>query len=299
MAPDTGRIFLAHASEDKEAVRQLYHRLVYCGFNPWFDEVDILPGQDFQLEIQRAIDNSEIIIVCISSNSIKKQGYVQKEFRFALNAYAQKPQGSIFLIPVRLDKSEVPDLQIPYLGVRLRDIEWVDLWRDFGFDWLLNAIREALRNRESKVRPQTRSGSEGFEQKKTNRLQREAHPNGPEFLADNKLHSLLTSFQITHEPYEDLLKSGLIYFQDAEHGNWCYRLTKRGYDLLDNLDACFTDEQLGYLLDTFQVTNEPNEYLIHLGLISYVYGERGIGRYQLTQRGRDLLEKLNTKKPQE
>lgn len=291
---NTGQIFLAHASEDKETVRQLYHRLVRCGFNPWLDEIDVLPGQNWQLEIPQAIDRSDIVIACISRNSVGKTGYVQKEFRLALNTYAQKPPGSIFLIPVRLDQSEVPDLQIPNLGVRLRDIQWIDLWKDFGFDWLLHAIGQALRDRKSQVRPRTKRDSEGFEQEKTGHLQGEAIPNRPEFIADNKLHRLLASFEITHEPYQDLLKSDLIYFQDAEHGNWGYRLTPRGRVLLDNLNACFTDEQLGYLLDTFQKMNEPNEYLINLGLISYEYEAHGIGRYRLTQHGCHLLDKFNT-----
>ena len=40
------RFFLCHASEDTAQVREVYHRLKALGFEPWLDEVDILPGQD-------------------------------------------------------------------------------------------------------------------------------------------------------------------------------------------------------------------------------------------------------------
>jgi hypothetical protein len=40
------RIFLCHASEDKPQVREVYQRLGALGFEPWLDEVEILPGQD-------------------------------------------------------------------------------------------------------------------------------------------------------------------------------------------------------------------------------------------------------------
>jgi two-component system cell cycle response regulator CtrA len=40
------RLFFAHAREDKQRVRQLYAALKKCGFNPWLDEVDLLPGQN-------------------------------------------------------------------------------------------------------------------------------------------------------------------------------------------------------------------------------------------------------------
>jgi hypothetical protein len=41
------RIFLCHSSGDKIAVRKLYHRLRADGFNPWLDEEDLIPGQDW------------------------------------------------------------------------------------------------------------------------------------------------------------------------------------------------------------------------------------------------------------
>lgn len=45
------KVFLCHASEDKETVRKLYHQLKADGVEPWLDEVSILPGQEWQREI--------------------------------------------------------------------------------------------------------------------------------------------------------------------------------------------------------------------------------------------------------
>ena len=53
------RIFLCHASEDKAQVRAVYHQLKALGFAPWLDEVDILPGQDWDYEIERALETSD------------------------------------------------------------------------------------------------------------------------------------------------------------------------------------------------------------------------------------------------
>jgi hypothetical protein len=53
-----------------------------------------------------------------------------------LSAFSERPPGSIYLIPVRLDDCDVPDLQIPDRGLSLRDIQWVDLWQGGGFDRL-------------------------------------------------------------------------------------------------------------------------------------------------------------------
>jgi hypothetical protein len=73
------RIFLCHASEDKPQVREVYHQLKALGFAPWLDEVDILPGQDWEYEIERALETSDFVIVFLSTRSVEKVGYVQRE----------------------------------------------------------------------------------------------------------------------------------------------------------------------------------------------------------------------------
>ena len=92
------RVFLCHASGDKPAVRKLYQRLVKDGVAPWLDEEDLAPGQDWEVEIRKAVQASDIVLVCLSLRSITKEGFVQKEIKFALDAADEKPQGTIFLI---------------------------------------------------------------------------------------------------------------------------------------------------------------------------------------------------------
>jgi hypothetical protein len=81
-----------------------------------------MPGQIWKIEIPKAIREASVFLACLSSRSIAKVGHVQKEFRLALAAFGQRPPGSIFLIPVRLDDCKVPDMQIPDLDLGLRDV---------------------------------------------------------------------------------------------------------------------------------------------------------------------------------
>ena len=57
------QVFLCHASQDKPAVRELYHKLRQAGLNPWLDEVELLPGQRWQREIPPAVRASDVVIV--------------------------------------------------------------------------------------------------------------------------------------------------------------------------------------------------------------------------------------------
>ncbi len=113
------RVFLCHASQDKPIVRELYQRLLAEDWiDPWLDAEKILPGMDWDLEIEKAVETSDIVLVCVSNQSVSKEGYLQKELRLVLDVAMQMPEGAIFLIPLRLEVCEVPR--------RIRSWQWVD-----------------------------------------------------------------------------------------------------------------------------------------------------------------------------
>ena len=96
------KVFLCHASGDKPPVRELYKRLVAEGVDAWLDQEKLLPGQDWRLEIPRAVQEADVVVICLSKKSITKEGYVQKEIKFALDIAEEKPEGTIFLIPAQI-----------------------------------------------------------------------------------------------------------------------------------------------------------------------------------------------------
>lgn len=112
-------VFLCHSSHDKPIVRELYLRLLgESWLDPWLDEEKLLPGQDWDLEIEKAVEKAHAVIVCLSKNSVTKEGYIQRELKFALDIALEKPEGTIFIIPLRLDDCELPR--------RLRSWQYVD-----------------------------------------------------------------------------------------------------------------------------------------------------------------------------
>ncbi|MGK7892330.1 MAG: SUMF1/EgtB/PvdO family nonheme iron enzyme [Xenococcus sp. (in: cyanobacteria)] len=134
------QIFLAHAHEDKEAIFELYNRLKEAGYKPWLDKKDLIAGQNWRSVIPEAIQESQLFIACLSKRSIAKRGYVQNEFKMALNQMASLPAKSIYLIPVRLDECEIPNLRHEEYGIDLRDLHWLDYWESDGFAQLERAI---------------------------------------------------------------------------------------------------------------------------------------------------------------
>jgi len=74
------RVFLCHSSNDKPAVRELYQKLhAEPWIQPWLDEEELYPGQDWNMEIEKAVEAADAIIVCLTKNSINKEGYVRAD----------------------------------------------------------------------------------------------------------------------------------------------------------------------------------------------------------------------------
>jgi len=128
------RVFLCHAFEDKPGVRRdLYGPLKKDGFDPWLDAEKIIPGQNWQLEIGKALRSSDAIIVCLSRLSVTKEGYLNRELKEALEIADEKPEGTIFLIPVKLNRCDIP--------YRLRSLQWVNLFQADGYAQVLASLQ--------------------------------------------------------------------------------------------------------------------------------------------------------------
>ena len=127
------QIFLSYAREDQELVRGLHERLEKEGFNPWMDVEKVAPGERWDPAIRRALRTSDMVIICLSSASIEKRGYLQKEIAQALKQLEEKLDDDIYILPVRLENCPVPP--------QLAEIQWVDLFATGGWESLLKGIR--------------------------------------------------------------------------------------------------------------------------------------------------------------
>lgn len=126
------KVFLCHAHADRDSVRKLYSRLTQDGVDAWLDKAKLLPGQDWELEIRRAVREADVVVVCLSQQ-FNQAGFRQKEVHLALDTAMEKPEGEIFIIPARLEECEE--------FLILRRWHWVDLFEDDGYELLMLALR--------------------------------------------------------------------------------------------------------------------------------------------------------------
>jgi len=180
------RVFLCHSSKDKPAVRELYEKLTARGIDAWLDEKKLLPGQYWKTEIPKAVREADVVVVCLSKSSITKEGYVQREIKYALDFALEKPENTIYLIPARLEECKVPD--------SLGDWQWVNLFDRQGIELIFASL-------------QLRANSLGLKIEVAERLHENKimFPNGMEFMyvpAGNFLMGMAESIRTIDIPYD-------------------------------------------------------------------------------------------------
>lgn len=119
------RIFISYAKEDHDIAERLYNDLKADQLMPWIDIYELLPGQNWEIEIESVISQCSYFMLLLSKNSVTKEGHIQKEIRLALDRALKIPDGRIFIIPIRIEECE------PHFK-ELKKFHYVDLFADYS-----------------------------------------------------------------------------------------------------------------------------------------------------------------------
>jgi hypothetical protein len=146
-----GHAFISYVREDSHRVDQLQRVLEAAGVRVWRDTADLWPGQDWRVEIRRAInDNALAFLACFSFNSLAREvSYQNEELALAIDQIRLRRPDRSWLIPVRFDEVDIPDLDLGG-GRTLASIQCADLFGsryDEGTMRLVEAVLRILRAR--------------------------------------------------------------------------------------------------------------------------------------------------------
>jgi mannitol/fructose-specific phosphotransferase system IIA component (Ntr-type)/phosphotransferase system HPr-like phosphotransfer protein len=97
--------FLSYNATDKPIVAELAQRLKSDGLRVWFDEWEIMPGDMITRTIDRGLEESRVMLLCMSKHSFGADwfGVETGTFRFRDPANIQRR-----FIPLRLDDNGIP-----------------------------------------------------------------------------------------------------------------------------------------------------------------------------------------------
>jgi hypothetical protein len=134
-------IFLSYSRREVGFVDQLTDQLQKAGFQVWLDYRSLMPGSPWKTQIEKGLDESEVILLVVSKESMASK-YVEFEWRRVI----QEDKRIILAIFEAVDLPEV-----------LEKYEWVDFRGNFEM-----GIKELIEQLESPVQEEHPVPETGF-----------------------------------------------------------------------------------------------------------------------------------------
>lgn len=135
-------IFISYAKPDQERVALFVDALEKHGYQVWVDFKRLKGGQNWDLEIRRALSDAAIVVVFLSSHSVNRRGYAQREVKIALDQAQEKLIDDIYIIPVMLD-------DLPIIPDLVRRIQVINGWKIEAEAQIVDSIAHQLQSTQS------------------------------------------------------------------------------------------------------------------------------------------------------
>ncbi|MEM7085304.1 MAG: TIR domain-containing protein [Bacteroidota bacterium] len=129
MVSSKANIFISYSRSDSAFVLELAKKLRASGAQIWLDQLDIRPGTAWDDSIEKALANSNTVLVVLSEASVTSKN-VNDEYSYALEEEKR-------VVPVLLEACEIP--------FRLRRLQYTDFSEDrtVGMESLIKTLKLA------------------------------------------------------------------------------------------------------------------------------------------------------------
>lgn len=137
------KLFVSHASLDREVATDVAERIRGEGFDVWMAEREVRGGQDFAEEIMRGLDECDGFVLLLTSNS-NGSPHVKNEVNQAVGR-------KLPILPLLIERFEVSRTFAYYLA----HVQWVDA--SGGIDGCWGHVVDVLGDWQSNRRPECRN----------------------------------------------------------------------------------------------------------------------------------------------
>src|SRR5690606_3521586 len=109
------QVFISHNKADKDFARSLALALTDEGIGVWFDEWDLKPGDSITGGIDSGLSAADMVVLVWSKHAAKSR-WVKAELQASI--YRRITDGTIRVVPVRLDETPLPPLVADLFAIR-------------------------------------------------------------------------------------------------------------------------------------------------------------------------------------
>ncbi len=162
-----GHAFISYVRDDIDEVDRMEAAFRASGIPIWRDTAELWPGDDWRSKIKQAIAEDALVVIACFSNkgAARTASYQNEELNLAIEQMRLRRPNVPWLIPVRFDECDIPDLAIGG-GRTLRSIHWANL---FGVHYakditrLVEAVRRLFSERPSMAEDATAKTASALE----------------------------------------------------------------------------------------------------------------------------------------
>jgi F0F1-type ATP synthase delta subunit len=97
------KVFIAHASENKDVAQDIFYSLSRNGLDVYLDEKSLETGEQYHTRLKQLILDSDYFVFLISSYSVSDNSYCLTELKYAEEKWAKNQRG---FVPVMLENVE-------------------------------------------------------------------------------------------------------------------------------------------------------------------------------------------------
>ena len=125
MNPLSRAVFISYASEDAAAARRLCEAMRSAGVEVWFDQLELVGGDQWDQKIRKQIRTCALFVPIISaSTQARAEGYFRREWKLAAERMQDIADHVTFLLPVVLDTTRDSEAHVPEVFLK---VQWTRL----------------------------------------------------------------------------------------------------------------------------------------------------------------------------
>ncbi len=107
-------IYVSHTREASAAAERLTRELTAAGFSIARNTHTVQAGRRLKPALKESMTGAARVLACFSSRYGAPAEYETEEVTLAIEQSASRPEGELWLIPVKLTLCEIPSLQTPH-----------------------------------------------------------------------------------------------------------------------------------------------------------------------------------------
>ena len=127
MSESGNAVFFSYASQDAEAAKRICDALRQAGVEVWFDQSELVGGDQWDAKIRGKISSCALFVPVISANTqARREGYFRLEWKLAAQRTHMIADGTPFLLPVLIDDTRDAEALVP---AEFKAVQWTKLLR--------------------------------------------------------------------------------------------------------------------------------------------------------------------------